>query len=154
MSGFEVAGLVLGGFPLLISALEHYATMEELGRTWWRFRREYKKDLDRLGDVQLLYRGNMRTLLAPLEWDGTLDATQIELLLEDPASKEWCDPEVNAVVSRRLGEFRKRYLEILMEMKETVMKLATVSKVNDNRFQSSLNMDKVSRSTLHNGSSS
>lgn len=149
MSGIEVAGLILGGLPLLISALEHYATMEELGRTWWKFRREYRKDLDRLRDIQLLYRGNMRTLLAPLQWDGTLDVAQVEALLEDPASQGWSDPQVGTVVSQRLGEFSDRYLQILTEMKEVIMKLIKVSKVNDTQFQSSLQRDKVRLSPFY-----
>ena len=150
MSGIEVAGLILGGLPLLISALEHYATMEELGRTWWKFRREYRKDLDRLRDIQLLYRGNMRTLLAPLQWDGTLDVAQVEALLEDPASQRVVrSPGWGTVVSQRLGEFSDRYLQILTEMKEVIMKLIKVSKVNDTQFQSSLQRDKVRLSPFY-----
>lgn len=142
MSGIEVAGLVLGGLPLLISALEHLATMEKLGRTWWRFKREYQKDLNRLRDIQLVYRGNMRTLLAPLECDGTLDAQQIERLMHDPSSPGWSDPGVQNEICQRLGEFKDRYLEILQEMKTTALKLAKASKIEDIRFQSNLQSTK------------
>jgi hypothetical protein len=138
MSGIEVAGLVLGGFPLLISALEHLVTL----RT---FRRECQKDLNRLRDIQLVYRESMRTLLIPLQYDGTLDATQIELLLDDPSnvSHGWSDLEVQEEVSRRLGKFKDSYFQILQDMNHTILKLAKASKVEDARFQASLQTNKV-----------
>jgi hypothetical protein len=136
MSGIEVAGLVLGGFPLLISALEHLVKL----RT---FRRECQKDLNRLRDIQLVYRESMRTLLIPLQYDGTLDATEIELLLNDPSSQGWNDLDVQNEVSRRLGNFKDSYFQILQDMNHTISKLAKASKVEDARFQASLHANKV-----------
>jgi hypothetical protein len=136
MSGIEVAGLVLGAFPLLISALEHLVKLR-------RFRRECQKDLNRLQDIQLVYRESMRTLLVPLQYDGTLDATQIELLLDDPSSQGWSDSDVQDEVSRRLGNFKDSYFQGLQDMNRTILKLAKESKVDDDRFQSSLHTNKV-----------
>jgi hypothetical protein len=136
MSGIEVAGLVLGGFPLLITALEHLVKL----RT---FRRECQKDLNRLRDTQLVYRESMRTLLIPLQYDGTLDATQIELLLDDPTSQGWSDMDVQDEVSRRLGNFKDSYFTILQEMNHAILKLAKASKVEDARFQASLHSNQV-----------
>lgn len=136
MSGIEAAGLVLEGFPLLITALEHLVKL----RT---FRRECQKDLNRLRDIQLVYRESMRTLLIPLQYDGTLDATQIKLLLDDPSSQGWSDMDVQDEVSRRLGVFKDRYFQILQEMNQTILKLAKASKVEDARFQASLHTNKV-----------
>jgi hypothetical protein len=44
MSGFEVAGLVLGIIPLAISALEHY----KAGRGWLKTWRDFDGQLDML----------------------------------------------------------------------------------------------------------
>jgi hypothetical protein len=136
MSGIEVAGLVLGGFPLLISALKHLVKLR-------MFRRECQKDLNRVQDIQVVYRESLRALLIPLQYDGTLDLKQIELLLDDPSSQGWGDPDVHEEVSRRLGVFRDRYFQILQEMNHTILKLAKACKVHDARFQSSLHTNKV-----------
>jgi hypothetical protein len=138
----EVAGLVLGGFSLVISAMEHYGTMEKMSRTWWKLKREHRKDLGRLRDCELMYRANMRTLLAPLRLDGTIDAAQLELLLADLESKGWQEHDVNDVLSKRLGERKERYFDNLREMQEIITKLAKVSMAQDTRFQASLARDK------------
>jgi hypothetical protein len=141
MSGIEVAGLVLGGFPLLISALKHLVKLR-------MFRRECQKDLNRLRDIRLVYRESLRTLLVPLQYDGTLDLKQIERLLDDPSSQAWSDPDVQEEVSRRLGVFKDRYFQILQEMDHTILKLAKASKVDDARFQSSLHTNKVEQRSI------
>ena len=138
MAGIEVAGLVLGGFSLVISAMEHYGTMEKMSRTWWKLKREHKRDLGRLRDCELMYRANIRTLLAPLELDGTIDNIQLETLLADLGDNGWQDNDVDAVLVRRLGERKERYFENLREMNSTIVKLAKVSMALDKEFQRSL----------------
>jgi hypothetical protein len=44
MSGLEVAGVVLGALPLVISALEHYREGVNTTKRYWR----YKKEVDSL----------------------------------------------------------------------------------------------------------
>jgi hypothetical protein len=134
----EVAGLVLGGFSLVISAMEHYGTMEKMSSTWWKLRREHRKDLGRLRDCELMYRANMRTLLAPPKLDGIIDAAQLELLLTDLGSKGWQEHDVNEVLSKRLGKRKERYFDNLREMQGIITKLAKVSMAQDTRFQASL----------------
>jgi hypothetical protein len=137
----EAAGLVLGGFSLVISAMEHYATMEKMSRTWWKTKREHSKDLGRLRDCELMYRANMRTLLAPLEFDGTIDSSHLELLLTSLEDAGWRDQEVDRIISKRLGERKERYFDNLREMSETMVKLGKVSRALDKDFQASLERD-------------
>lgn len=125
----------------MISAMEHYATMEKMSRTWWKIKREHRRDLGRLRDCELMYRANMRTLLAPLELDGTIDSSQLELLLANLESTGWQEHEVDLVVSKRLGERKERYFENLREMSETMVKLGKVSRALDKDFQASLERD-------------
>jgi hypothetical protein len=143
----EAAGLVLGGFSVVISAMEHYTTMEKMSRTWWKIRREHRRDLGRLRDCELMYRANMRTLLAPLELDGTINSTQLELLLTNLDSTGWQEVEVDLVISKRLGERKERYFDNLREMSETMVKLGKVSRALDKGFQASLERDTQVRCT-------
>jgi hypothetical protein len=137
----EVAGLVLGGFSLVISAMEHYEAMEKMGRTWWKVKREYKRDLGRLRDCQLMYRAHTRTLLAPLELDGTIDSSQLEVLLANLESQVWQQGDIDKVISRRLGERKERYFDNLREMNDTIVKLGKASRALDKDFQASLERD-------------
>lgn len=146
----EAAGLILGGFSLVISAMEHYATMEKMSRTWWKMRREHRKDLGRLRDCELMYRANMRTLLAPLELNGTIDSSQLELLFTNLDSSGWQEREVDLAISKRLGERKERYFDNLHEMSETMVKLGKVSRALDKEFQATLERDvQVRRTQIH-----
>ncbi|KAF1941763.1 hypothetical protein EJ02DRAFT_191853 [Clathrospora elynae] len=42
MSGFEIAGMVLGALPLVISALEHYANGINTAKRFWRYKSEVR----------------------------------------------------------------------------------------------------------------
>ena len=42
MSGLEVAGVILGGLPLVISALEHYTHGVNTAKRYWRFKSELR----------------------------------------------------------------------------------------------------------------
>jgi hypothetical protein len=143
----EAAGLVLGGFSLAISAMEHYATMEKMSRTWWKTKREHRRDLGRLRDCELMYRANMRTLLAPLELDGTIGSSHLELLLASLEDAGWREHEVDRIISKRLGERKERYCDNLREMSETMVKLSKVSRALDKDFQASLERDTQVRCT-------
>jgi hypothetical protein len=145
MAGLEVAGLVLGGFALVVSAMENASTMEKLGRKWTRAHQEHKRDLGRLRDCELNYRLNMRRLLAPFELNNTLDSTTVELMLTDLDSSGWCTQDVDDVLCRRLGECKERYFANLQEMNQTIVKLGKLSMATDEHFQSYLGKGKKVR---------
>ena len=84
MSGIEVVGLVLGAFPLLISAMEHYEDTKRRSSTWWRIRKAHRKDLGNLKDCDLLFRSHLEELLLPLLLDGVASQTVYEELLLSP----------------------------------------------------------------------
>lgn len=49
MSGIEVAGLVLGAFPIVVEALEDYRELFGALKSWWRFQRTFEVCLSQLG---------------------------------------------------------------------------------------------------------
>lgn len=138
MAGVEAVGLVLGGFSLIISAMEHYQAIEKANRIFWKLRRQYREDIGRLEDCRLDYRTHMRLLLQPLVVEGTIEQVELELLIGDLSSKAWLNPEIDERLSQRLGERKKRYFENLNEMHDALKKLAKVSKVDDEHFQANL----------------
>ena len=56
MSGVEIVGLLLGAFPLCISAMEHYEEMRKVAGTFFKIRRAHKKDLGKIKDCQLMFK--------------------------------------------------------------------------------------------------
>lgn len=95
MSGIEVAGLVLGALPLVVSALDGYKTAgNAFKRLTWKWRYEIGC-LSRCVKTQLvLYRNSLRILLAAAGEDLPAGSNPADLLAQ-PA------------VQQRLG----RYLE-------------------------------------------
>ena len=138
MAGIEAVGLVLGGLSLVISAIEHYQTIEKMGKTFWKLRRQHREDVGRLEDCRLDFRMHMRLLLQPLVVEGTIEQAELELLVEDMSCKAWMSPEIDERLCQRLGERKKRYFENLTELHDALKKLAKVSRVDDEHFQAHL----------------
>lgn len=149
MSGVEIVGLVLGAFPLVISAMEHYEKDSKKAKDWWRIRRSYKKDLGKVKDCQLRFRLNLKELLLPLLAEDIVNRVEYEQLLANPGGSGWKDDHVESALSERLSDCRERYMEILEEMVETMAGLCKAAKVDDPQFQELLKEpQKVSRSPL------
>ncbi|KAF2815607.1 uncharacterized protein BDZ99DRAFT_514269 [Mytilinidion resinicola] len=100
MSGVEVAGVVLGGFPILISALEHWQSGAKLLQDWWQFRREYQRCLRDIGYHELAFRRNLEECLLPL----IADDDEVKTLLADPAGPGWSVPELEEKLEKRLSK--------------------------------------------------
>lgn len=83
MSGVELAGLVLGAFPLLISALEHYRNLADAAGIFWKIKREHRKWMHDLKICHLAFERNLQFLLLPL----VADDEAIDKLLTDPGGK-------------------------------------------------------------------
>lgn len=42
MSDFEISGVVLGAFPIVLSGLEKYREAFKPLRSWWKFQRTFE----------------------------------------------------------------------------------------------------------------
>lgn len=87
MSGIEVAGLVLGAFPLIITALEKWHDTAILVEEWWQVRREYQECVDRIGIEHLEFESSLKECLLPHV--GMMDDHEMDLLISDPGGPEW-----------------------------------------------------------------
>jgi hypothetical protein len=84
MSGVECVGLLLGVFPLCVSAMEHYEETKRVAGTFLKIRRTHRRDLGKIKDCQLLFKLNLKELLLPLVHDEVVDKMEYELLLLHP----------------------------------------------------------------------
>lgn len=117
MSGFEVAGLVLGAFPLAITALEKYREVATRLGLFRHIRLQYKKCRDDLEFHRLVFKRNLRHLLLPL----VVDDDRIEALLADPGGDSWKEPLVADLLEKRLQDSFELYIEYIEGM-DCVMK--------------------------------
>lgn len=146
MSGMEVIGVVLGVLPLVISAMEYYEETAKLSRAWWKIKRTHRRDTGLLKDCQLRLRLHLQELLHPLLLNGIISRTEFDSLLTEvkshteAKSQTWDSDSVNEALRERLpdSEICDRYLAIVVEMRETVKKLAKTTMIDDEGFQTFL----------------
>ncbi|KAF2808967.1 uncharacterized protein BDZ99DRAFT_389975 [Mytilinidion resinicola] len=115
MSGLEVAGVLLGGFPLIISGLEHWRDIAKVGGFFWRVRKEYTKCRRDVQFHEILYKRNLKELLLPI----VNDADEVTRLMGDPGGKDWSCNALQERLEGRLQESYGLYMEIIREMNET-----------------------------------
>ncbi|KAK4932548.1 hypothetical protein LTR49_000972 [Elasticomyces elasticus] len=138
MSGVEVVGLVLGAFPLAISALEHYRDSCRVLNCLANFEQEYRKTLNDVKDEYLLYVLNLKVLLLPLVNGNELGEDDLTLLLTDATHEKWKNDDVEVALRERLDVAHGRFLEIAKDLQHLVWELLTVLGIDKPRLQARL----------------
>ncbi|RYP70252.1 hypothetical protein DL771_005555 [Monosporascus sp. 5C6A] len=119
MSGFEIAGVVLGAFPIAIWGLEKYREVAKRFGFWHEIRLEYQKTSNELKFHKLSFVRNLKQLLLPL----VVDDADMQKLISDPGGKAWKDDAVAKALEGRLQESHGLYLEIMGEMERVMGEL-------------------------------
>jgi hypothetical protein len=119
MSGVEVAGLVLGAFPLLISALEHYRETAEVLSDWWQIKREYRKCKDEIRFHQLAFEQNLEKYLLPM----IVDEEELQHLIAKPGGPEWRNPDLEGKLKERLPKAYDLFFSTILQMNDTMQEL-------------------------------
>ncbi|KAK8112802.1 hypothetical protein PG984_013328 [Apiospora sp. TS-2023a] len=108
MSGFEIAGLVLGALPLAIEGAKALKTLRERAGFWWEFKTSFNEFLDNLQSQSIFYSQILDYLLEPFRrHHGSL----IHTLMDDPHSPLWKDREFNDMLKDRFGAKYYHWLE-------------------------------------------
>lgn len=115
MSGLEVAGLVLGAFPIAIEVLGRYKEVARRLGFWYKIAAEHKKCDSQLKYHRIVYVSNLKRLLLPLTG---LDDTRIDELLDNPAGKVWSEARTAENLEKRLGDSHEIYLQCMEEFHE------------------------------------
>jgi hypothetical protein len=139
MSGFEVAGIVLGAFPIALEALEKYREMAKVWGFWWEIRYPYQKCKCELKFHHLSLNRNLKQLLLPL----VAEDEQIQRLLADPGGEEWQQQSIAKQLEDRLQESHDLYLEIIQQLRRTMDEIKKDLAIDKAGFQ-----EKVSRSKV------
>ncbi|KAJ0353549.1 hypothetical protein KNSL1_001979 [Colletotrichum chrysophilum] len=118
MSGFEVAGVVLGTIPLVISALEHYKQGISTIRTWRNYNRELRILILSLETERVRFQDVCEKLLV-----GLVSPCQIESMIEDPFGPAWQEDVIQAKIKARLWRSFSIFEDIVTDMEEATKEM-------------------------------
>jgi hypothetical protein len=134
MSGIEIAGLVLGAIPVLISALDAYREGAESARDWWRIERSYNKCRNDLNFHGVVFEGNVERFLLPM----VVGDDELRVLMDDPAGSRWEDPELEHRLKERLPKSYNLFLNTIEEILQLIDSLKAELRVSNRQFQARL----------------
>lgn len=116
MSGFEVAGIVLGSIPILLASLKLGGDAVQSTKRLFGYKAVIIRYQTILEAEAVTYRNILLFILkevaTPLELDG---------LLEDPGGKAWKDEAfIERLKEKRLGDSYNAVIGIMREMDNTI----------------------------------
>ncbi|KAK4219485.1 hypothetical protein QBC37DRAFT_136589 [Rhypophila decipiens] len=121
MSGVEIAGLVLGAFPLLCQAGKQVGQTCKHFKTLWRFEREFEKFLWAVEREQIAFSQNLEIFLAPLE---DLSAHERELLQGGLHSDLWHLPRIQQELRQGVQEgYYEWFIRQLVDINDALTQL-------------------------------
>ncbi|EEU41653.1 uncharacterized protein NECHADRAFT_87584 [Fusarium vanettenii 77-13-4] len=127
MSGIEVAGLVLGGFPILLNCLDYYRKGFEPLEEWFSFRTHFIAFIDNIRHQMMRYNENMIRLLDPIIGDNE----SLAKLVRDPTDSRWNDHSLDTLLEQRLSSEFDRFLRIVDRMHEVMLDLNKLLQIED-----------------------
>jgi hypothetical protein len=139
MSGFEIAGVILGSFPILISALEGYREVAKRVGLWYSIRREHQKCKNEVNAQRVAFIGNLRRLLLTL----AVDDARISRLLADPGGEEWMDAELARRLRDRLQDSHDVLLGTIEDMRTTMEELKNEIMIDAENLRQKVEQTKV-----------
>lgn len=119
MSGFEVAGLVLAVFPIVVRGLQQVTDGVETIKSWKRYRRELGKYSRTLETQRIVYLNTIEGL-----FEGIIQSNEeLEELMENPAIAFSHKPQYEESLRNRLGRSYENYLLIMKDMLEALTRV-------------------------------
>jgi hypothetical protein len=118
MSGLEVAGVVLGALPLVISALEHYVAGVNTAKRFWRYKSELRSLILQIETERGIFLNTLEQLL-----EGVVRIENMDEFLSDPGGGPWRDPSVEFKLRERLRGVYKVYLDNVNGMAQSMGKI-------------------------------
>lgn len=134
MSGFQAIGIVLGVFPLAITALENHQKVATRLRLFSKMKLEYKKCSNELELQQLTFMRHLKQLLLPL----VVDNEKVQELIDKPAGEAWRDASMVELLEKRLGDSYELYQEYIKGMNYVMDKICNELALDDEFVQSKL----------------
>ncbi|KAI1389422.1 uncharacterized protein F4822DRAFT_199745 [Hypoxylon trugodes] len=140
MSGIEVAGLVLGAFPLAIEALDRYREVATRAGLFYQIKLKHRQCRNRLEREKLVYTGNLKQLLLPM----VVDDEKITEMLSNPGGPSWKDEATSELLKTRLKDAHNAYMDCIENMDGVMKGLIHELALDSNTITKSLKAPKLS----------
>ncbi len=127
MSGFEVAGIVLGAIPLVISALEHYEDGVGVMKNMMQYECVFSDISVSFAASVAIFSNSCYQLLNPLNLP---DQRLSELLIERKPGA-WSDKQLHQELKQRLGTNCKIYLSLIEKLNKRILLFCKKLKLDD-----------------------
>ena len=131
MSGIEIAGLVLGGFPLLVSAAELYKEGWEPLMRWKRFRTEFLRFIDAIDIEKQLFDQMLERFLISAE----VSQDELQHFLTDPNYHGWHREDLAMTLKSRLGNSYGAFVGSIRTMNELMAELESMLSLKDGKVR-------------------
>ncbi|KAH7385868.1 hypothetical protein BKA66DRAFT_569191 [Pyrenochaeta sp. MPI-SDFR-AT-0127] len=118
MSGLEVAGVVLGALPLVISALEHYANGINTAKRFWRYKTEIRSLILQINTERGIFINTIEQLLT-----GIVRIEQMSDFVSNPGGKKWGEAGIESKLKERLRGVYGIYLDNVTGMESSLHKI-------------------------------
>ena len=132
MSGIEVAGLVLGAFPIVLKCLDNYREGLEPLNSWWTFRTDFIAFVDDIKHQTMKYNENMVRLLAPI----ISDDNSLTALVRNAKDPRWHDGSLSVPLEQRLANEHERVLRIIERMDKVMDALKKLLRIEGTKVGS------------------
>ncbi|KAK1986722.1 hypothetical protein LZ30DRAFT_647255 [Colletotrichum cereale] len=90
MSGFEIAGVVLGAFPILCDTAKNLGTVFKKTKSWWQFETSFENFVSTIATQEIAYIQVLERLFDPLD----ITVEERKSLLGDPRSSLWHEQHI------------------------------------------------------------
>lgn len=132
MSGIEVAGLVLGSFPIILNCLDYYQKGFEPLEEFWNFRTQFIAFIDDIRHQMMLYHHSITALLDPI----ISDPASLNALLQNANDPRWTEKEkksdLKGMLEQRLvASELERFLRIVQRMEKEIRELKKFLGIKD-----------------------
>lgn len=118
MSGLEVAGVVLGSLPLVISALEHYGRGIATAKRYMRYKLELRSLILQINTERGIFVNTLEQLLG-----GIVRIEHMSEFLSNPGGEAWEDANVELKLKQRLRGAYEVYLGNVSGMEQSLSKM-------------------------------
>lgn len=105
MSGFEIAGIALAVFPILVDGMVHFVDGVQTIKHWRRYRVRLQAYADRLETEGVYYQDTLEEMLTDI-----VPSDEITDLMSDPRGAIWKKLEYEEKLKEKLGRSHKIYL--------------------------------------------
>lgn len=131
MSGIELAGLVLGAFPLLLGALEKNKEACGMLGDWWKVCKHYQVCLKEVKAEYNIFKMNLRSLLNPVLQDSTV----LDQYLADPYGEHWQSESLSDSMKQLLPTEYESYIDKMETFHNHMIALGQELGINKQAFQ-------------------